>query len=203
MNGIGRMNYGEMKQILHVDGLDPRYTLLGLVSHVGDALSTIVYVAVIFNFVIYRLDTTSTIIIISTIMSATDIVKDPDLRSVLEAAEHAQHQCNVMLNFLDEHSSSRQSFSSSSTTSDGISPKEIEAAFTKYQKVLFARLSQVRGLNRNAIMGVRQTKQATAEARQEIDTLHLRLQNLYYEQHHLKGEIAACEGYEYVPICNR
>ena len=129
-------------------------------------------------------------------MSATDIIRDPDLRSVLEAAEQTQHQCNVMLNFLDEHTSSTQSSSLSSTTSNGSSPKEIEVAFTKYQKVLFAHLSQVRGLNRNAIMGVRQTKQATAEARQEIDTLHLQLQNLYYEQHHLKGEIAACEGYE-------
>lgn len=184
-------------------GLAPSYTLLGLVSHVRDALFTIVHIAGRLNFVIIRIDKTSTIIIISTIMSATDIVKDPDLRSVLEAAEHAQHQCNVMLSFLDEHSSSRQSIASPSTTSDGLSPKEIEAAFTKHQKVLFAHLSQVRGLNRNAIIGVRQTKQATAEARQEIDTLHLRLQNLYYEQHHLKGEIAACESYEYVPLCNR
>jgi hypothetical protein len=28
--------------------------------------------------------------------------------------------------------------------------------------------------------------------------LHLQLQNLYYEERHLRGEIAACESYEYV-----
>ena len=129
-------------------------------------------------------------------MSAADIVKDTHLRSVLEAAEQAQHQCNVMLDFLDKHSDSMQSSLPPLTSSSALSSKEVELSFTKHQKMLFARLSQVRGLNRNAIMGVRQTKQATAEARQEIDTLHLQLQNLYYEQHHLKGEIAACEGYE-------
>ena len=129
-------------------------------------------------------------------MSAADIVRDPHLRSVLKAAEQAQHQCNVMLDFLDNHSDSMQPSHPPSDSSSDLSLKEIELAFTKHQKTLFARLSQVRGLNRNAIMGVRQTKQATAEARQEIDTLHLQLQNLYYEQHHLKGEIAACEGYE-------
>ena len=31
---------------------------------------------------------------------------------------------------------------------------------------------------------------------QEIDALHLQLQNLYYEQRHLRGEIAGCEDYE-------
>ena len=47
------------------------------------------------------------------------------------------------------------------------------------------------------MLGVRSTKQETAEARQEIDSLHLQLQNLYYEQRHLRGEIAACEEYEH------
>jgi hypothetical protein len=57
---------------------------------------------------------------------------------------------------------------------------------------------RLRGQNRDAIFRVRDTKQSTAEARQEIDRLHLQLQNLYYEQKHLTGEIAACEAYEYV-----
>ena len=129
-------------------------------------------------------------------MSAADIVKDPYLRSVLEAAEEAQYQCNVMLDFLDKHTNSTQASPSLPISSTDVPFKEVELAFAKHQKNLFACLSQVRGLNRNAIMSVRQTKQATSEARQEIDTLHLQLQNLYYEQHHLKGEIAACEGYE-------
>ncbi|KAF3768903.1 hypothetical protein M406DRAFT_355072 [Cryphonectria parasitica EP155] len=46
-------------------------------------------------------------------------------------------------------------------------------------------------------MGARDTKTQTAEARQEVDVLHLQLQNLYYEQAHLQGEIAACESYDH------
>lgn len=68
----------------------------------------------------------------------------------------------------------------------------------KQQRTLYARLGELRNLNRNAILQVRETKQLTAEARQEIDRLHLHLQNLYYEERHLRGEIAACESYELV-----
>ena len=74
---------------------------------------------------------------------------------------------------------------------------EAQLDLSKQQKLLYSYLAQLRGLNRNAILGVRSTKQGTAEARQEIDRLLLQLQNLYYEQRHLRGEIAACESYEY------
>ncbi|KAF3907378.1 hypothetical protein ABW21_db0209570 [Orbilia brochopaga] len=63
---------------------------------------------------------------------------------------------------------------------------------SKSQKQLQASLSRVRALHRNAYMVLRQTKQATSEARQEQDRLHLQLQNLYYQQRHLRGEIDAC-----------
>ncbi|KAF3906506.1 hypothetical protein ABW20_dc0107006 [Dactylellina cionopaga] len=62
----------------------------------------------------------------------------------------------------------------------------------KSQKLLFASLARLRSLHRNAYMVLRQTKQATSEARQEQDRLHLQLQNLYYQQRHLRGEIDAC-----------
>ena len=71
---------------------------------------------------------------------------------------------------------------------------------SKQQKLLYTYLAQLRGHNRNAIFAVRNTKQSTAEARQEIDRLHLQLQNLYYEQRHLRGEISACESYESVSM---
>ena len=64
------------------------------------------------------------------------------------------------------------------------------------QRKLNARLALLRGLNRNAVKSVRATKQETTEARQEIDSLHLELQNLRYEQGHLRGEIRGCEGFE-------
>ncbi|KAK6340697.1 hypothetical protein TWF696_009020 [Orbilia brochopaga] len=63
---------------------------------------------------------------------------------------------------------------------------------SKSQKQLLASLSRLRSLHRNAYMVLRQTKQATSEARQEQDRLHLQLQNLYYQQRHLRGEIDAC-----------
>ena len=77
---------------------------------------------------------------------------------------------------------------------------DVQLEFSKQQKLLYSYLAELRGLNRNAINGVRNTKQVTAEARQEIDRLHLQLQNLYYEERHLRGEIAACESYEYVDL---
>ena len=73
---------------------------------------------------------------------------------------------------------------------------ESQASISREQKALHSDLGQLRGLNRNAILQVRNTKQETSEARQEIDRLHLQLQNLYYEERHLKGEIATCENYE-------
>jgi THO complex subunit 5 len=121
-------------------------------------------------------------------MTAESIVTDPSLRSVLEANQAARQQCLQMLDALDQ-------FIESQTT---IPSRDVETDFAKQQKLLFSRLADVRGLNRQALVGVRQTKQTTADARHDVDTLHLQLQNLYYEQRHLSGEIAACEGYEWV-----
>ena len=112
-------------------------------------------------------------------MTADTIVSDPQLRSVLDAAASARKQCEDILNLI-----ALQKY-----TQDEASSQE---------KLLFSRLAVVRGLNRRAILDVRKTKQETADARHEIDTLHLQLQNLYYEQRHLRGEIALCENYEYV-----
>jgi hypothetical protein len=117
-------------------------------------------------------------------MTATDIITDPTLVSVLAAAAEARKQCLAMLEFID---------------SQGASSYESEDLMAE-QKRLNARLAILRGLNRRAIMSVRSTKQETTEARQEIDSLHLQLQNLYYEQRHLRGEIRGCEEYEYAPL---
>ncbi|KAI5302633.1 hypothetical protein KEM56_000502, partial [Ascosphaera pollenicola] len=64
-------------------------------------------------------------------------------------------------------------------------------------KTIFACLARLRGQNRDLVHSVRATKHATADARAEIDRLHLHLQNLYYEQRHLSGEIAACDAYDH------
>lgn len=114
--------------------------------------------------------------------AASTIIADPALLRVLDAAQQARQQCLDLLDLLESQSTAP--------------PRELELELSKQQQSLHAYLAQVRGLNRGAILGVRQTKQSTAEARSEVDTLLLQLQNLYYEQRHLRGEITACESYE-------
>ena len=122
-----------------------------------------------------------------TTMTAGDIVKDPFLQDVLDTSAHAREQCMSLVDVAEANAISALQSPS----------QEVQLELSKQQKLLYSYLAQLRGLNRNAINGVRNTKQVTAEARQEIDRLHLQLQNLYYEERHLRGEIAACESYEY------
>lgn len=120
-------------------------------------------------------------------MTVADIVTDPALLPVLRTSADTLAECQKLLDLLEP--------TSSSPPSEGAILE-----VSKQQKLVYSLLAQLRGLNRDAIFGVRQTKQATAEARQEIDRLHLQLQNLYYEQRHLTNEIAACESYECVAL---
>ncbi|PNH61657.1 hypothetical protein VD0002_g6206 [Verticillium dahliae] len=76
-------------------------------------------------------------------------------------------------------------------------PADLEATLSKQQKLLFTNIAHLRGLHRAAHFSARETKATTAEDRQAVDTLHLQLQNLYYEQRHLQGEIAACDEYDH------
>lgn len=118
-------------------------------------------------------------------MSALDIVQDPQLRSVLQAADRACEQCIAILDLIQANRDPKTSSS-------------YEQDLSTQQKVLYSHLAVVRGLNRKALLNARKTKQETTDARQEVDKLHLQLQNLYYEQRHLRGEITVCENYEYV-----
>lgn len=116
---------------------------------------------------------------------ANELVTDSALLEVVEAAIQARQQC---LQIIDELGLlSAQS---------GANGEDFEAVQFRMRKQMNARLAKLRGLNRKAVLSVRSTKQETTEARQEIDSLHLQLQNLYYEQRHLRGEISACEDYE-------
>ncbi|PKY02502.1 hypothetical protein P168DRAFT_311876 [Aspergillus campestris IBT 28561] len=119
-------------------------------------------------------------------MAVRDIVADESLLPVLNTSAETREQCQKLLALLDP--------TVDSTSRD---PKEIALAASREQKQLYALLARLRGQNRDAVFHVRETKQSTAEARQEIDRLHLQLQNLYYEQRHLTGEIAACDSYDH------
>lgn len=70
---------------------------------------------------------------------------------------------------------------------------------SRTHKLLNALMTQLKGLHRTAIMSAREAKETTSEVRREVDRLHLQLQNLYYEQRHLRGEINACREFPCVP----
>lgn len=124
-------------------------------------------------------------------MTIDTIVTDPGLRAFLETSQHARQQALSLAHRLEAAYCRPSSDGAAVTT-------EEQVALSKDQKLLNTNLSHLRGLHRAAYMGARDTKALTAEARQEVDVLHLQLQNLYYEQAHLQGEIAACESHEYV-----
>jgi THO complex subunit 5 len=125
-------------------------------------------------------------------VSPNDIVTDPQLRAVLAAAELAHETGINLVKLLESHPPSTEA-----AEAGALVDPAFEAELSKQHKLLAYHLAQVRGLHRNAILDVRQTKQATADARHEIDALHLHLQNLYYEQRHLLGEIHAAVSYEH------
>lgn len=119
-----------------------------------------------------------------TIMAVDEIVTDPALQLALETSKTTREQALTLLDLV-----SNAPTSTSPT-------RDFQIQVSKQQKLLLTHLAQLRGLHRDAHVGARETKAQTAEIRQEVDKLHLQLQNLYYEQRHLQGEITACESYE-------
>jgi THO complex subunit 5 len=120
-------------------------------------------------------------------MDPSAFVTDAFLQSVLQAAADARQQCLQMLDFIDQNRAAHPD-------------ADAEMRLSRQQKLLHANLAKLRGLNRRALLETRNTKQQTQEAKSEIDSLHLHLQNLYYEQRHLIGDIAACQGYKSVVV---
>lgn len=121
-------------------------------------------------------------------MHTDDIVTDEGLVALLEASTQARKQVLELIDL------AAQSVSADPAVLSPLLERAAEIA--RGQKLLMANIAQLRNLHRSAYFGARETKSQTAEARQEVDRLHLQLQNLYYEQRHLQGEIAACENYE-------
>jgi len=125
-------------------------------------------------------------------MAVEEMITDPFLKNVLSISSATRDQALALLDLVDKHALDTERTASSPTLI------EIQHLISKQQKLLYAHLAQLRGAHRDATLSGRETKALTAEARQEVDRLHLQLQNLYYEQRHLRGEIAACASYEYV-----
>lgn len=121
-------------------------------------------------------------------MTIDSIVTDPALRSFLQTSQHAREQALGLADRL-----------AAISAADASAPLNANQHITlsKEQKLLNTNLSHLRGLHRAAYLAARDTKSQTADARHEVDVLHLQLQNLYYEQRHLQGEIAACETHDH------
>ncbi|KAH8675706.1 Fms-interacting protein-domain-containing protein [Xylariales sp. PMI_506] len=118
-------------------------------------------------------------------MADDEIVQDPELAAVVHASRDARTQALTLIDHL-----------SAAGVIDNV-PDDTITDISKQQKLLITHLARLRGLHRAAVFNSRETKHETAEARHEVDRLHLQLQNLYYEQRHLQGEIAACESYDH------
>lgn len=63
-----------------------------------------------------------------------------------------------------------------------------------------ALVARLKALNRNANAATRACKQATTEARHDMDQTHLGLQNLLYEKRHLEREIDKCLQFAFVVL---
>lgn len=124
-------------------------------------------------------------------MTIDSIVTDPALRSFLQTSQHAREQALGLADRLAAISAP-----AANTNADAPLTTDQQISLSKEQKLLNTNLSHLRGLHRAAYLAARDTKSQTADARHEVDVLHLQLQNLYYEQRHLQGEIAACETHE-------
>ncbi|EPE08284.1 putative thoc5 family protein [Ophiostoma piceae UAMH 11346] len=125
-------------------------------------------------------------------MHATQIVTDDGLAALLQASTQARRQALELIDL-----AARGASSDAAAQDRSPSLAEIAAEIVREQKLLVANIAQLRTLHRSAYFSARETKSQTAEARQEVDRLHLQLQNLYYEQQHLQGEISACQNYDH------
>lgn len=119
-------------------------------------------------------------------MTIAQHVQDAGLVSILETTATAYEQALVLADLVAQ----------AAAHGDGPLPEELQAELSKQQKILNTNLAHLRGQNRAAQFAARDTKSQTAEARSEVDRLHLQLSNLYYEQQHLENEIAGCESFE-------
>lgn len=112
----------------------------------------------------------------------SSLVQHPLLKSVLETCGLARGEVNRIL---------KQYYSKEYTGT----AEERQLALTRESKKLTGFLAMLRAKNRQMAHHVRDVKADTAASREELDDLHLQLQNLYYEQRHLRGEIDNCLNY--------
>ncbi|KAK5076078.1 hypothetical protein LTS08_002589 [Lithohypha guttulata] len=115
-------------------------------------------------------------------MTVEDIIVAPELTPSLATAQATLQQTLAIIDLL----------SANATTPTTL---ELQRTVARQNRILQAYLARLKQQTRRTAFIARSTKAQTADARREVDGLLLQLQNLYYEQRHLLGEIAACEDY--------
>lgn len=117
-------------------------------------------------------------------MAVEDLITSPELTPCLETANATLKQALTIIDIL-------------ATAAQSNSPTTIalQTRVASSQRLLSAYLARLRVQTRQTAFLARGTKAQTADSRREVDALLLQLQNLYYEQRHLLGEIASCEEY--------
>lgn len=71
-----------------------------------------------------------------------------------------------------------------------------EKTSSNLRRQIMTGLVQLRMLNKQAQDSVHQTKEDTTRARQELDNIQLDMQNVLYQNKHLRSEIERCTDYE-------
>ena len=118
----------------------------------------------------------------------TDQIQDPFLQSILRTVDSLREQTSALLDLVSQ---SRDRFSANGVPL--VSTPEVLGG----QRKIADQVATLRTYNRHLARLARDTKATTGVSRAEVDRLHLGLQNLYYEQRHLVGEIAGCEEYSH------
>ncbi|KAK4202434.1 Fms-interacting protein-domain-containing protein [Triangularia verruculosa] len=116
-------------------------------------------------------------------------VTHPQLVAALETSKAAREQAQGLVKLIAD---------AQTAIANGTGTKaDFKLPIQKAKKPFWTNLAVLRGQHRRAHFKARETKALTAEARQEVDSLHLSLQNLRYEERYLELEIAACEGFDH------
>ena len=123
------------------------------------------------------------------VIDSSQQIQDPFLQSVLQATETLRQQSLALLDLINQQHDSSKGSGQEAT----LGPEVLRG-----QTALAAGVAGLRHKNRHLADLARETKATTSTSRAEVDRLHLGLQNRYYEQRHLVGEIASCEEYAHL-----
>jgi len=132
--------------------------------------------------------------------STRTLLHDPDLLEVLETISAIRNTTLELLAQRDALNTEAVDHQAPTTDNDIASRSistELENTRLYERSKVIAHITHLRGQHRRTVLSVRNTRQGVADARGEVDRLNLQLQNLVYEQKHLRGEIAACENYDH------